>query len=273
MAILTTSFSEVAYIDKPGGNLALVFIHGNSSCKEVFEQQFNTPLLSNYRHIALDLPGHGDSPPAADPKHYCVGDYARLLREFLDSLSIDNAVLIGWSLGGHVALEAAAQGLDCAGIVISGTPPFGPGVEGIEEAFHATENMALTSKVDFTDEEALLYAAATLGGETLVTPHLLAKVKSCDGRSRSNMLENWCQPGSGHPALPFVEQWSKPIAVIQGEQDAFVQLSYFNKPLWKNLWRSQIQVLADVGHAPFLQSPEIFNGMLADFLSEEIVQS
>ena len=73
-------------------------------------------------------------------------------------------MLVGWSLGGHIAIEAAAQGLPLAGIVISGTPPVGPGLEHMGDAFIPSESMGLTGKPDFTDEEVVAFANEGMGG-------------------------------------------------------------------------------------------------------------
>ena len=58
--------------------------------------------------IAPDLRGHGDA-PAADLSRVSMADYASDVRGALDTLG-QPAVLLGWSMGGLVALMAAASG-------------------------------------------------------------------------------------------------------------------------------------------------------------------
>lgn len=54
----------------------LLFIHGNSSCKEVFKQQV-AELSNDYLCISIDLPGHGKSQDAIDSvTTYCMTGYA-----------------------------------------------------------------------------------------------------------------------------------------------------------------------------------------------------
>lgn len=59
------------------------------------------------RWIALDWPGQGLS--EADREPASGARYARLLQQFLTALQLNNAVLIGNSIGGAAAIEAAAS--------------------------------------------------------------------------------------------------------------------------------------------------------------------
>jgi Alpha/beta hydrolase family len=73
--------------------------------------------------VTLDLPGHGHSARATDHARYSLPGYAAVLTAFAESLDPADAVVIGWSLGGHIALEAAPAMPAAAGFVIFGTPP------------------------------------------------------------------------------------------------------------------------------------------------------
>lgn len=57
---IKTSFAEISYIHVKNSGHTVVFIHGNSACKEVFQRQFNT-FKNKYNMFAIDLPGHGKS--------------------------------------------------------------------------------------------------------------------------------------------------------------------------------------------------------------------
>jgi len=64
-----------------------------------------TPLLAGVRVVALDFGGHGLS---EHRNTYRYADYARDLTTLLDSLDLDGVTVAGHSLGGYVALAAAA---------------------------------------------------------------------------------------------------------------------------------------------------------------------
>ncbi len=266
---LETSSGKVAFIEKGEGPATLLFIHGNSASKSIFKKQFESGLADHYRLVAFDLPGHGESDNAEEPQNtYTISAYAKLVGELANTLQPKSLVLVGWSLGGHIAIEAAAQGLPLAGIVIGGTPPVGPGLEHVGEAFIVSESMGLAGKPDFTVEEVVAFANESMGGADFVNEEILNEVARTDGNARKTMLENWSTPGTGHEQRLFIAQWPKPIAVLQGRQDAFVRGDYLQALEWKNLWRGEIQFFEGVGHAPFWQSPERFNDLLGAFLED-----
>ena len=266
---LETSSGKVAFIEKGEGPVTILFIHGNSASKSIFNKQFESSLADRYHLVAFDLPGHGESDNAKDPQNtYTISAYAKLVGELANTLQPKSLVLAGWSLGGHIAIEAAAQGLPLAGIVISGTPPVGPGVEHMGEAFIPSESMGLTGKPDFTDEEVVAFANEGMGGAEFVNDGILKAVARTDGIARQTMLVDWSTPGAGHEHRPFVAQWLQPIAVLQGQQDAFVSGDYLQSLKWNNLWRGEIQFFEGIGHAPFWQDPEQFNDLLDRFLED-----
>lgn len=267
---IDTTYRKIAYLDTETAGKTLVFIHGNSSCKEVFTNQINSDLARSFRIVALDLPGHGDSDDAIDPAStYTIGHYARMLKEIIDHLSIEKPVLVGWSLGGHVAIEAIAQNPAAyAGLVMMGTPPVGPGIDNMYQAFIPSEHMGMTAQVKFSAEEASYYAAATLGGEEFVTDKLLEGVIRTDGRARESMLTDWSDPtADGHSQAEIMASWPGSVCVFHGINDSFVSLDYLRQLQWNNLWREEIQVLENIGHAPFLENPQVFNTQLKQYLS------
>lgn len=101
---------ELAH-DVTGTGAPLVLVHGFASSRRAFDHV--APALSeHFTVIAVDLPGHGQSPPLAESASGPVTakDLATALGAFLDSKGIDRAHLAGNSMGGWVCLEAAADG-------------------------------------------------------------------------------------------------------------------------------------------------------------------
>lgn len=128
---LDVGYGEICAVDNEGDGPAVLFIHGNSGCKEVFHQQFEGSLANTCRMIAFDLPGHGASDDASAPEDvYRMATMAPIIRKLLEALDARDSVLVGWSLGGHLAIEMAASYPEHRGMVITGTPPCGPGRGG-----------------------------------------------------------------------------------------------------------------------------------------------
>lgn len=84
----------------------VVLIHGNLSSSAFFEPLMRL-LPRRFRPIALDLRGFGGSDPEPVDATRGVRDFADDVRAALDALEIDQADIVGWSLGGAVAMQAA----------------------------------------------------------------------------------------------------------------------------------------------------------------------
>jgi pimeloyl-ACP methyl ester carboxylesterase len=265
---LETSHGTIALEERGSGDSAVIFIHGNSASKEIFAAQLQSPLGNHHRLIAIDLPGHGDSEDARDPQRtYTVAGYADVVREILGRLEIGSYIVVGWSLGGHIAIELAAAEPRPLGIVITGTPPFAKSLESIGEAFRPTSLMELTGKLVFTDEEALAYARATTTLEVDTSDPRYRATRRTDGRARARMIEAVGQ-GLGVDQRRTVEEVAIPLAIINGQEDAFLNHAYFDKPRYANLWRGAVQRIAGCGHAPFFEKPELYNHLLESFCAD-----
>jgi pimeloyl-ACP methyl ester carboxylesterase len=265
---LTTSFGRLAVTQSRSDGPPVLLVHGNSACKEIFARQFDSPALSAYRLIALDLPGHGASTDAPDPlAAYALDGFAAACASVLDQLGTGPVRLLGWSLGGHIGLELLGRRPDLvSALMIVGTPPIPLDLSVMGAAFKPSPVMGLTGKEDFSDEEALLYAQHTSAVNGAVDPHLLAMCKRADGRFRRMMFESLAA-GRALDEVAIVRDGKVLLAVVNGSEDAFVNLDYIAGLPYGQLWEGRTQVLPDLGHAPFLQGPDAFNPIFARFLA------
>lgn len=87
-----------------GSGTPVVLLHGLGATNTSFLPTF-LDLAPGYRVIAPDLPGFGDS--SKPIRSYDPEFFAKWLVGFLDELGIEKAHLVGNSMGGRVALEAA----------------------------------------------------------------------------------------------------------------------------------------------------------------------
>ena len=100
---------KIAYYESSGKGPSVILVHGNSSSGLAYQHQINSSLGEKYHLVAIDLPGHGDSEPAADMSAYNMPGYAGVIAEAAGALDMQDAVFVGWSLGGHIVLEAHNQ--------------------------------------------------------------------------------------------------------------------------------------------------------------------
>jgi pimeloyl-ACP methyl ester carboxylesterase len=97
---------RLRYIEA-GSGPTLVLLHTMRTQLDLF-QRVIPALAARYRVYALDLPGHGysDIPPAEYTAPFFIG----LVAGFLERLDVTDAVLVGESIGGTIALGLAARG-------------------------------------------------------------------------------------------------------------------------------------------------------------------
>jgi pimeloyl-ACP methyl ester carboxylesterase len=111
-----------------GTGRPLVLLHGVSLSAAVWAPLF--PALSDWRVLALDLPGHGLSDPDRFRSGHVRHRAQQLLEDIFDALELDEAPVVGHSLGGMFALwYAAAGGERISRLVAIGEPAVAvPGV-------------------------------------------------------------------------------------------------------------------------------------------------
>lgn len=99
--------SDIAlhYIEHGQGD-PLILLHGNGESHEIFKHQISH-FSKEYRIIAIDTRGHGQSPHGEKP--FTIKQFAEDLFDFMNEKSIAKAILLGFSDGGNIALTFALK--------------------------------------------------------------------------------------------------------------------------------------------------------------------
>lgn len=149
-----------------GRGPAVVFIHGLSASMYAWRHQLEPVLAAGHRVIAYDNRGFGFS--ERSDTGYSNADYAGLLVALLDSLGVGDAVLVGHSMGGAIALETALLSPNrVRGVVLMG--PAGllpravgmlrsPVVGGVGTQFVTRATVAVTLRSCFSDPRRITEA-------------------------------------------------------------------------------------------------------------------
>lgn len=102
--------TTVEYHEQGAGE-PVVLLHGSGpgvSAMANWSRTLPAVAAMGYRAIAPDIVGFGASDKPANFPYHADG-WARSLRDFLGSLGLDRAHLVGNSMGGRIALTAAAR--------------------------------------------------------------------------------------------------------------------------------------------------------------------
>jgi pimeloyl-ACP methyl ester carboxylesterase len=103
---IDTLHGKLAYEGYGEGDAVVLFIHGNSSRQKVFKGQMAGEFYERYRMITFDLPGHGESENAPEPHQtYTLPGFADATQELIEAFAVQRTVVVGWSLGGYIAIE------------------------------------------------------------------------------------------------------------------------------------------------------------------------
>jgi pimeloyl-ACP methyl ester carboxylesterase len=101
---------------------SMLLIHGTAGSLAWWDPVL--PALTEHRRVVrVDLPGHGQSPPA---RSYAVADQAHRVSDVVDDLNLDSVTVVGHSSGGCVATALAEQRPDvvpAVGLINSGPTP------------------------------------------------------------------------------------------------------------------------------------------------------
>lgn len=260
---------RISYLESPGDrdDRAVIFVHGNSSSARTWLPVLEGGFGQRFRCLALDLPGHGQSGPAGDQADYSLPGYAAVLAGFAQALGAADPVVVGWSLGGHIALEAAPALPDAAGFVIFGAPPVESAAQ-FAEAFLPNPAMNVGFSADVSEAEATAYAASfTAPGSPLPASEFVPDILATDGGARAGLLASL---GAGRFAdeIAIVAGLRRPLAILQGAGEQLVNLDYLRKLTVPALWRGEVQLIPGAGHAPHRETPRQFAALLADFAGD-----
>jgi pimeloyl-ACP methyl ester esterase len=250
-----------------GAGRPIVLVHGWALSARAFAPA--VPAIARLgRVLAVDLRGHGDA-PAAPPRHGVAG-HARDLAALLAARDLRHALLVGWSMGAQVALEALPLLSDrVAGLaLLSATPCFAQR-EDWPHGLPTASVRSLAARVRHRPEVALrrffdgMFAPDEVKDEERGA--LAAQVLSAPFSAQAALdgLEDLLAADQ-RPRLADVRV---PTLFLHGERDpiclpaasAFAAAAIPGARRW---------VLAGVGHAPQLSRPALVAELLARHLAE-----
>jgi pimeloyl-ACP methyl ester carboxylesterase len=244
--------------------MPVLLIHGNSFCRGVFRNQMQGQIAKDHRLIAFDLPGHGQSSNAPDPKRtYTRPGLADAAVELLDKLDVKEAGVFGWSLGGHIGIEMISRFPGMRGLMISGAPPVSH--NQMSKGFNVLAHRSVAGQQELSEADIDAFVEGIFGESA--EPFLRDAVARSDGRFRKRLFEA-ARAGEGVDQRQIVESSPVPLAVVNGGVDPFVNLDYFDTVAYANLWEGRCHRLSGLGHAPFWEAPRDFDPVLARFLRD-----
>jgi non-heme chloroperoxidase len=265
MPYLNTACGGRIHYETVGEGPPLVFIHGWAMSGEVW--RFQKDLAETYRLIIPDLRGHGLS--SAPASGYCFQDFADDLLELFIALQLGNAILIGWSMGAQVALQAfpGLRSRLAAIVLVSGTPRF-TATEGYSHGVPdvAVKGLSLLLQRDFAGTVDDFYKRmfvdgelnAQLSGQIFSEGHKIVPPARHAARQALKCLATT----DLRSELAFVDV---PVLLIHGGGDS-ICLPSASQYMAEHLSDARLEIMEGAGHAPFMSRPGEFAGILTEFM-------
>lgn len=268
---------RLAYVDSDPDSTkpVLLFVHGLSSYLGFWEYQLPA-FTSDYRVIAVDLPGYGASDRPDAP--YTPPWFAGVLGGFMDELGVSSAVVIGHSMGGQIALTLALDDpARVEALVLSapaGFETFQPGhAAWMKEYWHETRAMDTPEENVRTNLTRMVFNHYDPGVERLIEERVrLGRHESWGGtsvavsRSVAGMLD--------YPVQSRLSQIQAPTLIVFGTADRMIPNPVFNGGRTRAVAEagqraipgSELQMIKGAGHTVHHDAPETFNKLVRDFL-------
>ncbi len=112
---ITRFWGRMAFLDSGAPGLPLLFLHG-TGCDSTDWEPVIERLPSSQRNIALDFRGHGQSNVPVEP--FTLDSLGDDILYFIDTIGIQEIILVGHSLGGMVAMDVAKRSSDIVGLIL-----------------------------------------------------------------------------------------------------------------------------------------------------------
>jgi pimeloyl-ACP methyl ester carboxylesterase len=255
-----------------GSGPPIVFIHGLAGSWQNWLEQL--PVFAvDRRVIALDLPGFGRSPMPRET--ISIAGYARLVASLLQALEVQDAVVVGNSMGGFIAAEIAITYptltsrlvlVSAAGITTEhlSSSRVLPTLRAARRGLFATAGW-LAAQSDFVARRSRLRRATlsvvTAHPERLPAPLVSEQIRGSGTPGFMDALD-----AMAHYAIrKRLPEIGCPTLIIWGEVDRLVPLRDADVFL-ELIPDARKIVYADTGHVSMLERPERFNADLEAFL-------
>ncbi len=266
----------VHYIDFGGSGRPVVMVHGLGG-SALNWMAVGPQIAESHRALALDLAGFGQTPLFG--RAATLGANAELVHEFVARVAGEPAILIGNSMGGHIAiLESAAHPDSVRACVLVDPAIPGPyirrfepavvgvvaamSIPGLVETLLDRRSRALGPEGLVQRTLALVFADPSRVDPEMVEAHVqLTKERAHLGRQNTRAFVQASRSIGFRMADPRF--WSRvaavraPTLVIHGSLDRLIPVSAAielgrRRPDW------ELKILEGVGHVPMMETPTLF---------------
>ena len=258
------------HIETAGAGAPLVLLHGFTGSGESWARHV-PGFAGRFFTVAIDLLGHGRSDAPADPERYHIERAADDVLGVLDQLGLTRAAVLGYSMGGRLALFLATVAPErISALVLESSSP---GIRvAAERRERAARDAALADEIErdgiaaFVERwERLPLFATQARLPDAERAALRAQRLAQAPRGLANSLRGMGQ-GAQPPLFERLPTIPMPALVLVGALDpAYCSLG---REMIRLIPKARLAIIPDAGHAVHLEQPEAFRSIVAEFLLE-----
>ena len=254
---LTVSYSDHGPDDAP----VIIFIHGFPLNKSMWNIQVEA-LKENYRVIAYDIRGHGNSDAGID--EFFIELFVIDLLRLMEKLKIEKSILCGLSLGGYIALHAVLKHPDrFDGLILNDTQCIADTPEIKENRCNAIISIKEKGVEQYADEIIKkLFAQETFTKNKNVVDAVKEMIISTQKQSLCNTLHALAERKETCDQLPEI---NIPVLIMVGEEDKITPIAAAQQ-MHEKILNSKLEIIQQAGHLSNLENPTAFNTHLVNFL-------
>ncbi|MFZ2007955.1 MAG: alpha/beta hydrolase [Stellaceae bacterium] len=238
-----------------GQGRPLVFLHGI----DYFAQQrpFLDRLAQGFRLVAPRHPGFGATRRPAWMR--TVGDIAYLYLDLIDRLALDDAILVGSSFGGWVALEMAVRSTARLGGLVL--------IDALGLKFGGRDEAEITDIFALSAEDMVKHNFADPAKAPDYGTIDDAALEDVARDREAAVLYGW-RPFMHNPSLVhWLHRANVPSLVVWGEKDRVVKPAY-GAHLTQRLQNATFHPIAAAGHYPQIEQPDAVVKAIETFAKE-----
>lgn len=259
------------YVEVNGEGFPLVLLHGFTGDTTTWKPFY--PEWSQGRQVvAIDIIGHGKTDSSEEIKRYDILSVVHDVKIILEKLNIDNTDMLGYSMGGRIALSFAIQYPECVRKLILESSS--PGLQ-LEEERNARKT-ADEGLCQLIEEKGIVHFIDYWGNIPLFSSQKRLPQEKQEIIRKQRLQNNpigLCNSlrGMGTGSQP---SWWKKLRELQPEtllitgslDEKFCTIA---KKMLHLMPNAEIIQMDDCGHAIHVEQPEKFGTIVKEFLSKE----
>jgi 2-succinyl-6-hydroxy-2,4-cyclohexadiene-1-carboxylate synthase len=228
-------------------------------------------LVDDFSHLTIDLPGHGKT-HVLDDECYTMASTAAAIIQLLDQLNIDQCYLIGYSMGGRLALYLTLHFPQRFIKVILESASPGLATETARlariksDAQIAKKLTRMTNKDDF-DHFLYNWYQQPIFGDIKNHPQYQSMIASRLANNPLNLVKSLQFMGTGsQPSLwEFLPKNTIPLLLLVGEKDE--KFMKINMEVTKKCNFVKLQIIDQIAHNIHLENTVAFVQNMQNFFS------